>query len=58
MPKIRLMDRDLKANFEVRILNKETNKSKVISLYAEDETEETIQEKIKEEIQRWELETR
>lgn len=45
---IKIIDRDQKANFEIRVTNKETNKSKIVSVYAEDETEETLKDKIKE----------
>jgi len=44
---IKVIDRDQKANFEIRVTNKETNKSKIVSIYAEDETEETLKDKIK-----------
>jgi hypothetical protein len=44
---IKVIDRDQKANFEIRVTNKETGKSKIVSLYSEEETEETLKERIK-----------
>ena len=47
MSEIQVIDREKKANFDIRITNKETNKSKMLSIYAENQTEETLRDKIK-----------
>lgn len=56
MTKIRVMDRDLKANFEVRVTNKETNKSRSFNMHAEEVNEEEIRDRIKEDMLAWEKE--
>lgn len=48
MEKVKILDRETKANFEIRIINKETGKSRTLSLLAPGETEESLREKIKE----------
>ena len=44
---IKVIDRDQKANFEIRVTNKETGKSRIVSIYAESETEDSLRDKIK-----------
>lgn len=56
MTKIRVMDRDLKANFEIRVTNKETGTSRSFNMYAEEQTEETIRDKIRNDMKDWEKE--
>lgn len=45
--KIEIKDRKTKANFEIRVTNKETRKSKCKNIYAPKETEESLIKKIK-----------
>ncbi len=47
MIKLKVIDRDEKANFEIKILNKVTGKSKSLSIIAVDETEESLKDRIK-----------
>lgn len=51
---IKLLDRELKANLEVKVINKETLKSKSVSLHSEDENEESLFESIKQFLQQME----
>lgn len=44
---VKILDRETKANFEIKVLNKITGKSKTLSILAVDETEESLKNKIK-----------
>lgn len=48
---IKVIDRDQKANFEIRVTNKETGKSRIVSIFAEGETEDSLRDKIKDQLE-------
>ncbi len=47
MSKVKILDRETKANFVIRVINKITGKSKTLSVLAVDETEESLKNRIK-----------
>lgn len=47
MGEVKILDRETKANFEIRIINKVTGKSRTLSILAIGETEDSLREKIK-----------
>jgi len=48
MSEVKILDRETKANFEIKVINKTTGKSKTLSLFTVDETEESLKNRIKE----------
>lgn len=48
MAGVKILDRETKANFHIRIFNVKTGKSRTLSILAPGETEDSLREKIKE----------
>lgn len=46
MDGVKILDRETKANFEIRIINKVTGKSRTLSVFSPGETEDGLREKI------------